>query len=297
MKISILKLCCSIVLVASVISVNAQNKKSFMEKWNVSQKKADSIASEYIKKYPDVQHYKTVYERFHDSINNKEILLDMFIEIPEGNGPFPVVIFIHGGGFVAGDKSNFTPQTFALAENGVVGISIEYRLKGHGGIYTSFIADAMNAIDFVRKNSEKYKIDFSKMGIAGGSAGAFLASLAAMRTPECKCYIGFNGAYEVSGKSLPGVTEETRKALSPIFQIKTPPPSTLLIHGKDDTTVDPQQSILFAKALREKGGIAEVILYDGQKHGFFNNEPYLTKTTDALVKHVLNVFKLVGRKK
>ena len=297
MKRSILYFWCFFVFLSSGMTLHAQNNTSFPEKWKASQKKADGIAFEYTSKYPEVKHYKTVYKHFHDSISNEEILLDMFIEIPDGDGPFPVVVFVHGGGFITGDKSNFTPQTFALALNGVVGISIEYRLKGHGGNYASYIADVTDAIDFVRKNSKNYKIDFSNMGLAGGSAGAYLSSLAAMRTPECTCYIGYNGVYDISGKSLPGVADETRDTFSPILQIKTPPPATLLLHGKEDTTVDHQQSILFAKSIREKGGNAEVILYDGQKHGFFNKEPYLTQTTDALVKHVLKVFKLVGREK
>jgi acetyl esterase/lipase len=73
--------------------------------------------------------------------------------------------------------------------------------------------------------------------------------------------------------------------------IKTPPPATLLLHGKEDTTIDPRQSVEFAEAIRAKGGKAEVILYDGQKHGFFNREPYLAITTQAMVTHVVSVLK------
>jgi len=127
------------------------------------------------------------------------------------------------------------------------------------------------------------------MGLAGGSAGGYLSALAAMKTPECRCYVGYNGVYDLRGKSFPGFTEYNVKEDSPIDQIRNDPPATLLLHGKADTTVPCQESLSFAEAIREKGGIAEVILYDGQKHAFFNKEPYLSKTTDALVKHVTRV--------
>ena len=297
MKKSVLQLCFLFVLVMFGFTLKAQKNVSFIAKWNASQVQADSIAQAFVKKYPDIKHYKVPFKRFHDKISNQEIVLDMFIEIPKGDGPFPVVILIHGGGFIGGDKSNFTFQTFALANKGIAGISIEYRLRGHGGDYPDFNEDVMDAIDFVRQNAAKYNLDFSKLGLGGGSAGGYLSALAAMRTPECKCFIGYNGLYDVAARALPESTEEAKKALSPILSIKNSPPATILFHGKDDTTVDCQQSVSFAKAIRDKGGKAEVILFDGQKHGFFNKEPYLTQTTDAMVKHVLSVFNPAGRTK
>ncbi len=258
----------------------------------MSQANADSIAADFSKKHPDITHHKVAYKTFFDRIAKKETVLDMFIEVPKGEGPFPVVIFIHGGGFVGGDKSAFTPQSFAVAQKGVVGVSIEYRLKGHGGTYADFISDAMDAVDFVRKHAKEYRIDFSRLALSGGSAGAYLSSYAAMKSPECICYVGYNGGYDVEAKHPsrlePGVSPED---VSPIRMIKTPPPATLLFHGKEDTTVDPQRSVAFAAAIRAKGGEAEVILYDGQTHGFFNREPYLTQTTQAMVEHVVKVLK------
>ncbi|MCX6309188.1 MAG: alpha/beta hydrolase [Bacteroidia bacterium] len=280
------------ILVLSSMSIQGQNDRKFLEKWEESQRNADKIVQEYTKKNPEIKHYKAAYKSFYDSIAGKETILDMYIEVPPGNGSFPVVIFVHGGGFIGGNKSNFTHQTFALANKGVVGITIEYRLKGHGGTHPLYVADVMDAIDFVRMNAGKYHIDFSRLGLSGGSAGAYLSSYAAMKSPECVCYIGYNGGYDVSKKALPDALEKYRIEASPISIIKTPPPATLLFHGKDDTTIDFKKSELFAEAIRAKGGIAEVVLFEGQKHSFFNKEPYLTQTTEMMVKHVLSVFKL-----
>jgi len=129
-----------------------------------------------------------------------------------------VVVFVHGGGFEYGDKSNFTPQTFALARKGIVGITIEYRLAGHGGTQALFVEDVMDAIDFVRKHAKKYKIDFNRMGLAGGSAGGYLSALAAMRTPECCCYVGYNGVYDLTGKSFPDFHKNLRKKILPLIK-------------------------------------------------------------------------------
>jgi len=132
-----------------------------------------------------------------------------------------------------------------------------------------FVEDVMDAIDFVRKHAKKYKIDFNRMGLAGGSAGGYLSALAAMRTPECCCYVGYNGVYDLTGKSFPGFPQEPAKEDSPVNQIRNNPPATLLLHGKADTTVPYEESLSFADAIREKGGVADVIIYDGQKHAFF----------------------------
>lgn len=273
----------------------AQNIVPFEIKWQKSQLKADSIAAVFSKNNPEITHHKVAFKTFYDSIAKKETVLDMFIEVPKGKGAFPVIIFIHGGGFVGGDKSNFTPQCFAVAQKGIVAVSIEYRLKGHGGTYADFIRDTMDAIDFVRKHAKEYNIDFSRLAISGGSAGGYLSSYAAMKTPECICYVGYNGLYDLESRekdrSRFSVNTKDLDELSPIRMIKTPPPATLLLHGKEDTTIDPRQSVEFAEAIRAKGGKAEVILYDGQKHGFFNREPYLAITTQAMVTHVVSVLK------
>jgi acetyl esterase/lipase len=279
-------------LLFTVCGISAQNKAPFIEKWNAGQEKADKTVKEYQLKYPEVKHNKVSYKSFNDSISGQKITLDMFIEVPEGKGPFPVIIFIHGGGFVGGDKSNFTHQSFAVAQKGIVGVSIEYRLRGHGGTYAQFIEDAMDAIDFVRKHAGEYNIDFSRLALSGGSAGAYLSSYAAMKTPECICYVGYNGGYDVGAKESSRVPSGlSLKDISPILMIKTPPPATLLFHGKEDTTIDYKRSVSFAEAIKAKGGTAEVMLYDGQKHSFFNKEPYLTETTNAMVKHVVEVLK------
>jgi len=82
------------ILCFSVEIVGAQEAISFIEKWNASQLKADSIARTFVVKYPDIKHLKVNYKRFYDNISYKEVVLDMYVEIPEGKGFFPVVVFV-----------------------------------------------------------------------------------------------------------------------------------------------------------------------------------------------------------
>jgi len=265
----------------------------FEKKWHMSQVKADSIAAVFAKKHPDITHHKVVYKTFFDNVTNKETDLDMFIEVPAGQGPFPLMVFIHGGGFVGGDKSAFIPQSYAVAQKGIVAVSLEYRLKGHGGTISDMTGDVMDALDFLRKQSKTYQVDFSRVALSGGSAGGYLSAYAALKTPECVCYVGFNGLYDLEARAKDRSRFPKEKfnldEISPIRMIKSNPPATLLLHGKEDTTVDSQQSVAFAEAIRRQGGTAEVVLYDGQKHGFFNREPYRTKTTQTMVDFVVKI--------
>lgn len=273
--------------------ISAQKEGLFEKKWHTSQVKADSIATVFSKKHPEITHHKVAYKTIFNREAKKEMVLDMFIEVPKGEGPFPVIIFIHGGGFVGGDKSAFVSQSFAVAQKGIVAVSIEYRLKGHGGTFADMTGDTMDAIDYIRNHAQAYRIDFSRLALSGGSAGGYLSSYAAMKTPECICYVGYNGLYDLEARekdqSRFDVENVNLDDISPIRMIKSPTPATLLFHGKEDTTVDLQQSVAFAEAIKAKGGAAEVILYEGQKHGFFNSEPYKSITSHAMVDFVVKI--------
>jgi uncharacterized protein (TIGR03437 family) len=100
--------------------------------------------------------------------------LDLYL--PAGNGPFPLVVFIHGGGWMTGNKGDgdsFPPQ---LNPRGIAVASINYRLSGEA-IFPAQIQDCKAAIRFLRANAAKYKIDPTRIGAMGDSAGAHLALL------------------------------------------------------------------------------------------------------------------------
>ncbi|MCC6985326.1 MAG: alpha/beta hydrolase [Anaerolineales bacterium] len=102
--------------------------------------------------------------------------LDLYI--PEGTGPFPVVIMVHGGGFMFGDKSDGAGLTGVdqLLAAGYAVASINYRLSGEAQ-YPAQIHDAKAAVRFLRANAATYNLNPDKFGAWGASAGGNLVAL------------------------------------------------------------------------------------------------------------------------
>ena len=101
-------------------------------------------------------------------------VMDIFI--PEGQGPFPAVVYIHGGGFFTGSKRAGKRYAKLLVENGYVGVSINYRLSGEA-TFPAAVQDAKAAVRFLRANAKTYRIDANNIGSWGSSAGGNLASM------------------------------------------------------------------------------------------------------------------------
>ena len=102
-------------------------------------------------------------------------VLDLYL--PEGNGPFPVVVNIHPGGFFTGDK-NMVPGNpgKAMLKAGYAIASINYRLSGEA-TFPAAVQDAKAAVRFLRANAAKYKLNPDKIAAFGQSAGGNLASM------------------------------------------------------------------------------------------------------------------------
>lgn len=103
--------------------------------------------------------------------------LDLYIPTT-GAGPFPVVIMVHGGGFMMGDKADGAGLTGVdqLLGAGYAVASINYRLSGEAQ-YPAQIYDAKAAVRFLRANAAKYNLDPEKFGAWGASAGGNLVAL------------------------------------------------------------------------------------------------------------------------
>jgi acetyl esterase/lipase len=208
--------------------------------------------------------------------------LAAYVDVPVGcKGPFPVVVMIHGGGWTKGGPEVMAPRSAFLVERGLATVRIQYRLLKDGGTFPKTISDVTDSIEWVRQNAKRYDFDMTRVGLTGGSAGGHLSSIAAQRTPECNVYMGFCGlydAYEV-GEGLfarrahfVGEGEQDRKDASAIYQIKTPPPATILFHGLADATIDYNQAVRFAEALQMKGARTELVLNEGCGHEVGNPE-------------------------
>jgi acetyl esterase/lipase len=100
------------------------------------------------------------------------------IYLPEGKGPFPVVIFAHGGAFQFGSKREFFPgfkkNIEQMRSAGIAMVSIDYRMAGET-TFPAAVQDMKSAVRFLRANGARYRIDPDKIAVWGKSAGAHLA--------------------------------------------------------------------------------------------------------------------------
>lgn len=111
------------------------------------------------------------YARF----SNESLELDLYL--PEGHGPFPLIIWIHGGGWTSGDKalSPNGPQIRQTARGYAVA-SINYRLS-HQAKFPAQIEDCKAAVRWLRAHSDQYNLDPARIAAWGSSAGGHLAAL------------------------------------------------------------------------------------------------------------------------
>ncbi len=98
---------------------------------------------------------------------------------PQGDGPFPAVVDLHGGAWNNGDLSGTQGLDESLARNGFVVASLEFRHAGDG--YPTSLVDINYAIRWLKAHARELKVDPNRVGSGGQSSGGHLAMLAAMR--------------------------------------------------------------------------------------------------------------------
>jgi acetyl esterase/lipase len=119
--------------------------------------------------------------------------LTLDIAVPEGPGPFPAIVFIHGGGWVIGDLDENGERVQEASRRGFVGVTINYRLAnlddGHGKAlhpWPAQLQDVRCALRWLAANAATYKVDTARVGVLGGSAGGHLAMMSAYARNEAR---------------------------------------------------------------------------------------------------------------
>jgi acetyl esterase len=230
----------------------------------------------------------------------KPVLLDL--HVPDGPGPFPTAILVHGGGFDEGSKStNVRPLFEPLANAGFAWFSIDYRMAPEFR-FPQAIEDLNGAIRWVKANAATYHLNVSKIVIIGESAGGFLVNYAGThQTPETRVAavvdiygpvdyaklalrrrdhperfnmtsinrhmskggsIRFFGADELDESGLAKL-----RAISPIFAVRKGMPPFLCIHGTKDDQVAFEQSTEMCETMHQVGAGCELIVVEGGGHG------------------------------
>jgi acetyl esterase len=214
------------------------------------------------------------------------IPLYMDAVIPDGPGPFPAAIVVHGGGWVRGDRrTDVAPLFPPLEQARIAWFSIDYRLSTDVMQFGSAVADVESAISFVKVHAAEYRIDPDRLALIGESAGGQLAAMAALKTPGVKAVVGLytptdlvalatNSAFvpQQIRESLRGTPFENLllarlRQLSPIDNISVGAPPFLLIHGTADSLVPFSQSSAMCNRLKALGTACELYPVEGAGHG------------------------------
>ncbi|WP_254544711.1 alpha/beta hydrolase [Halomarina pelagica] len=104
--------------------------------------------------------------------------------VPEGEGPFPVTMFFHGGGFVSGSLESHDQLCRALANaTGAAVVAVDYRLAPEHP-FPAAVEDAYTATQWVAENADEFEGDASRLAVAGDSAGGNLAAVVAQMTRD-----------------------------------------------------------------------------------------------------------------
>jgi alpha-L-fucosidase 2 len=232
--------------------------------------------------------------------SGKAVLLDL--HVPDGTGPFPAAILVHGGGFDQGSKdTNVRPLFDLLTNAGYAWFSIDYRMAPEFR-FPQAIEDVNSAIRWVEANAESYHVNASKIVLIGESAGGFLVNyagthqraetkvaavvdmygpvdygkLAELRRDHPERFnmtsinkhaangggIHFFGAEQLDAAGLAKLRE-----ISPIAGVKKGMPPFLCIHGTKDDQVDYEQSTAMCDAMKKVGAGCDLITIEGGGHG------------------------------
>jgi acetyl esterase/lipase len=126
----------------------------------------------------DVSKIKRKYLDIPYAFQSPNQKLDIYLP-PEGDGPFPTVIFVHGGAFIMGDKRDAQLlQALHGINRGYAVASVEYRLAGEAK-YPAGLFDAKAAVRFLRANAPRYMLDGDRFALLGDSAGGHYIVMAA----------------------------------------------------------------------------------------------------------------------
>ena len=136
--------------------------------------------------------------------------------LPKGVGPFPVLVAVHGGGWVQGARSAFQYWGPYLASRGYALFAISYRFAKSGQkAFPQAVQDVLAGVQFVRGVASEYRLDSGRVGLIGASAGANLSALAALgggvpviangypqdphagQSTKVKVLVGVYGVYDV----------------------------------------------------------------------------------------------------
>jgi acetyl esterase/lipase len=203
------------------------------------------------------------------NVNGKSLQMD-FYRPKNISEPLPLLVFIHGGSWKSGKRSDYLVYLVSFAEKGYMTATISYRLL-RDSLYPAAVEDVADAVYWLFRNGENYGYDPGRIALIGGSAGAHLAMLAGYgwgnKNTESKSPNSTTGEHRIKAvvniyRPADLTTEyaknqrlvigfighsynekpELYSEASPVSYLKSSCPPTLILHGTSDTLVPVSQS-------------------------------------------------------
>lgn len=228
----------------------------------------------------------------------KKHLLDIYLP-PNATGDIPLVIWVHGGGWLSNDKyadMSYMKETIAeIMRKGYALASIDYRFSTHA-TFPAQMLDCNAAVSFLYENASKYGFDTDRFALMGFSAGGHLAAMMGLsKNQEVKEFFvpgtskkfSFKAVVDFYGPAdltlFPGAVDanspeglligaapldrpDLAKLASPVSYVDENDPPFLIIHGEKDDLVSPNQSHLLNSWLKVKGVPTELIVVKDAPH-------------------------------
>jgi acetyl esterase/lipase len=261
--------------------------------------------------------YRVVPNVVYETADGHENRLDLYLP-RTGAGPFPTVVYIHGGGWVGGSKESTVLNLVPYLEKGMAVVTVGYRLA-RASLAPAAVADCRCALRWVYTNAKEYGLDTSKIVTTGHSAGGHL-SLTTGTMPKSagfdfECTAGspdteLNVAAVVNWYGITDVEDilsgpnqksyavrwlgsladrnAVARRASPIHYVRAGLPPILTIHGDADPTVPYEHAVRLHKALDKAGVKNELATVPGGKHGGFARDENIRlyrKIFEFLARH------------
>jgi len=258
----------------------------------------------------DLFRYEVHTNIVYHTANNYENKLDVYLPA-DVSKPVPVVVVIHGGGWVEGTKEDRVLEMMPYLQMGFAAVNVEYRL-GRVSLAPAAVEDCRCALHWVFANAKQYHFDPERVVLQGGSAGGHLALTTGMLTPaagfdhECRSsndnywsenpgtnsdprvaaivnWFGITDVLdELHGPNAKGYAvvwfgdqanaDELAKRVSPINYVNINVPPIITIHGDKDALVPYSQAVHLHKALDAAKVPNELYTVMGANHGGFTFE-------------------------
>lgn len=213
-------------------------------------------------------------------VNGKSLQIDLY-RAKDAEGQLPLVVFIHGGSWKGGKRSDYLVYLLEFAQKGYMTATVSYRLI-RDGIYPAAVEDVNDAVEWLFEHGEEYGYDPDRIALVGGSAGAHLVLLTAYgwnrrgevqdnnanheRAHMIKAVVDIYGPVDLTtsyARKQPLVVSflgqhfeenpDLYKEASPLFWLNENVPPTLILHGTSDYLVPVNQSDRLKQRLDSAG--------------------------------------------